>query len=70
MRDPSKEQEYRAEAERLALLPVEDQREIVALHRSVASNPKVPKREREAGQERADALERLLGLRKKGRRKV
>jgi hypothetical protein len=66
MPDRAKEQEYREEAERLALLPVADQREVIALHRSVASNPKVPKREREAGQERAAALERLLGL---GRRK-
>jgi hypothetical protein len=69
MRDPVKEQEYRQEAERLARLPVEEQREIIALHRSIAGNPKVPKREREAGRERADALERLLGLAKKRRRK-
>ena len=69
MLDPAKEQEYREEAERLALLPVEDQREIIALHRSIAGNPKVPRREREAGKERADALERLLGLAKKKRRK-
>jgi hypothetical protein len=70
MPNPTKEQEYREEAERLALLPVEDQREIIALHRSVVSNPKVPKREREAGKERADALERLLGLAKKKERKT
>src|SRR5262249_7792565 len=69
MPDPAKEQEYREEAEPLAQLAVEDQREIIALHRSVASNPKVPKRERKAGLERADALERLLGLAKKKRRK-
>lgn len=54
------EREYREEAERLARLPVADQREIIALHRSVASNPKVPKRDRQAGLERADALERHL----------
>ena len=70
MPDPAKEQAYREEAERLALLPVEDQREIIALHRSLARNSKVPKREREAGKERADALERLLGLAKKKRRKA
>jgi hypothetical protein len=69
MSDPLKEQEYRAEAERLALLPKEDQREIIALHRSVADNPKVPKREREAARQRADALERLLKLGKKKRKK-
>jgi len=66
---PASEAEHREEAERLALLPREDQREIIALHRSIASNPKVPKREREAGRERAAALERLLGLAKKGRKK-
>lgn len=65
---PEQEQEYREEAARLALLPVADQHEIIALHRSVASNPKVPKREREAGKARADALERFLGLAKKGKK--
>jgi hypothetical protein len=69
MRDHAKEREYREEAERLALLPVADQREVIALHRSVASNSKVPKREREAGQERAAALERLLGLGRPKRKK-
>jgi hypothetical protein len=69
MPDWAKEQDYREEAERLALLPEEDQREIIALHRSVADNPKVPKREREAGRQRADALERLLKLGKKKRKK-
>lgn len=59
------EEEYRKEAERLALLPVADQREIIALHRSVASNSKVPKRERDAGRARAAALEKLLGLARK-----
>jgi hypothetical protein len=47
MPDPAKEQEHREEADRLAKLPRADQREIVALHRSVADNPKVPKRDRE-----------------------
>jgi hypothetical protein len=64
-----REQEFLEEAERLALLPVEDQKEIIAMHRKIASNPKVPKKEREAGRERADALERLLGLAQKRRRK-
>ena len=58
--DPTREQEHRHEAERLALLPVEDQREIIALHRSVADSAKVPKRDREAARKRADALERHL----------
>jgi hypothetical protein len=69
MHDRAKEQEYRAEAERLALLSVADRREIIALHRSVARNPKVPKREREAGLKRAAALERLLGLGRPKRKK-
>ena len=60
MPDPAKEQEYHAEAERLAQLPKADQREIIALHRSVAGNPKVPKQDRQLARERADALERHL----------
>ena len=60
MLDAEQEQEYREEAERLALLSVEDQREIIAMHRSTANNPKAPKREREITRERADALERHL----------
>lgn len=62
-------EEFRQEAARLSLLPAADQHEIIALHRSVASNPKVSKREREAGKARADALERFLGLAKKRRKK-
>ena len=59
-------EEHRAEAERLALLPVEDQQEILALHRSVADNPKVPKKDRQAARERAAALTRELArLRRK-----
>jgi hypothetical protein len=58
--EPSPEQEYRAEAGRLALLPAEDRRAIVALHRSVADDPKVPKRDRDAARERSEALARHL----------
>lgn len=61
--------EHRAEAERLALLPVADQREIIALYRSVANGRGVPKRERQAGLERAAALERLLKLKAPNRKK-
>lgn len=68
MIDPAKEQEHREEAKRLALLPRADQREIIAMYRTVANNPKVPKRERQAGLERAAALERFLGLVKKKRK--
>jgi hypothetical protein len=54
------EDEYRAEAERLALLPRADQSEVIALHRSVAENAKLPKADRQAAADRADALERYL----------
>lgn len=64
------EQEYREEAERLRQLDADTQRQIIALHQSVADNPKVKKRDREAARERADALTRLLGLSKKKRKKV
>jgi len=64
--DASKEQEYREEAKRLALLPRADQREIITLHRSIAGNAKVPKAERRAGMERAEALERFLRLKSQG----
>jgi hypothetical protein len=60
MPDPSKEQEYREEAERLALLPKADQREIIGLHRSTADNPKAPKPDRQLARERVEALERHL----------
>ena len=53
MSDPAKEQEYLAESERLSLLPVEDQKKIIALHKSTANNAKVPKKEREMARERA-----------------
>jgi hypothetical protein len=60
-------EQYREEAERLAQLPRQDQREIIAMHRDIARNPKVPKRDREAGLERADALEHLLRLARKSK---
>jgi hypothetical protein len=65
MPEKSQQEEYREEADRLALLPKADQREIVALHRSVADNRKVPKPDREAAGKLADALEGLLKLRPK-----
>jgi hypothetical protein len=46
----------------LALASREDQKAIIALHRSVADDPKVRKSDREAARERADALEKLLDL--------
>jgi hypothetical protein len=64
---PEQEQEYREEAERLALLPRDVQRQAVALIRAPADDPKVDKRNREEARERADALE--LHLRRLNRRK-
>ena len=67
MSDPAKEQEFREEAERLALLPIADQRQIIAMHEADAKNPKVPKRDRAYAAERERALTRLLGLRRRRR---
>jgi hypothetical protein len=58
--DPAKEQNYREEAKQLALLSIEDQREIIAIYRACAKNPKTPKQEREWGLARVRALERHL----------
>lgn len=57
---PEQEQEYREEAERLAELPREDQRRLIAQHRAIAADASVPKSDREQARERADALERHL----------
>ena len=67
--DADREQEYRDEAERLRQLPRAEQRQIVQLYRDVANGKGVPAREREAGLERAAALERLLKLAPRPRRK-
>jgi hypothetical protein len=58
--DPVKQQEYREEADRLALLPRDVQKQAVALVRAPADDPKVGQRDREEARERADALERHL----------
>lgn len=68
MLDREKEREYREEARRLAELPRADQREIIALHRSVADDGKVSKRDRELARERAEALARFLRLEKPSRK--
>jgi hypothetical protein len=62
--DDAETAEHRAEAKRLAALPTDDQRQIIAMHRADASNRKVPKADRDFAARRADALERLLKLRK------
>jgi hypothetical protein len=66
--DNNREQEHRDEAERLAQLPRDVQRQIVAMHWTDASNPKVPKPDRDIAKARAQALERLLKLRKRRKR--
>jgi hypothetical protein len=65
---PEKEQEYREEAERLAILPVTEWRKIIAMHREIAAGDDVPEAERQAGLERAEALERFLRLKRKKRK--
>lgn len=67
MPNPTQEQEYREEAERLKALPLDVQRQIIAMHRTDADNPKVPKADREYARERMEVLEKLLGLAKRKR---
>jgi hypothetical protein len=57
-----REQRYREEAARLRLMDRETQRQIVAVHRNTAANPKLSRASRDLAHERAEALERLLGL--------
>ena len=55
-----REQEHREEADGWPSSPRDQQKAIIAMHRDIARNPKVPEAEREAGRERADALEKHL----------
>lgn len=57
---PEQENQYREEAERLALLPRDDQRRLIAQHRAIAADEGVPLPDRKEAGERADALERHL----------
>ena len=61
----SLEDSYRDEADRLSALRVEDQRAFIAMLRADAVNRKVPKRDRDFARERADALERILKLKRR-----
>ena len=54
--------EVRQEAERLAKLPVADQRTIIALHWSVARDAEVSESNRKEARQRAKTLEKLLGV--------
>jgi hypothetical protein len=60
--------ELHREAERLKLLDRQTQRDLVAMHRILARNPKLPKKDRQQARQRADALARLLGLSKRPNR--
>jgi hypothetical protein len=62
MSNPSKDEEFRQEAARLALLPKADQRAVIALHRSVANDPRVSEANRAEARKRANALARILRL--------
>jgi hypothetical protein len=62
MPDPAKEQEYREEAERLAMLPPADQAAVVAMYRDLAGNPLATPACRAEAKVKAAALGRLLGL--------
>lgn len=62
---PEQEQECREEAERLHLLPRDDQQAFIAMLRADGKNRKVPKADRDFAHERADALERFLKQRKR-----
>lgn len=57
---PENEQEHREEAERLAVLPCDVQRQAVAIIRAPADDPNAGKSDRKEARERADALERHL----------
>jgi hypothetical protein len=63
------ERECREEAERLALLPRDVQRQALALIRAPADNPKLGQRDRTEARERAEALERHLRRLNRQRRK-
>ncbi len=69
MSEKHKQLEYRQEAERLAELPVADQRAILALHQAIAADKRVSKANREEARQRADSLEKLLGLKPKTKKK-
>lgn len=57
---PEQDQAYREEAERLAELPRDVQRQAVAIIRAPADDFNVSEPDRDEARERADALERHL----------
>jgi hypothetical protein len=62
MMTPEQEQEYRAEAERLAMLPREDQAAVVAMYRRLSADPLATKACRAEAERKAEALAAILGL--------
>jgi excisionase family DNA binding protein len=52
---PEKEQEDREEAERLAQMPRDDQRQLIAQHRAIAADKGVPMPDRKEAKERTEA---------------
>jgi hypothetical protein len=67
---PENERDYGAEAERLARLPRDVQRQAVALIRAPADDPNVAKPDRQEARDRADALERHLRRLNRQKRKT
>jgi hypothetical protein len=62
MPEKSQQDEYREEAERLALLPKATRRQVIALHRSLAADKRATRADRKRAALRADDLEKFLGL--------
>ena len=56
----NRDREFAEEAERVATLPLDVQRRLVADQQAIADDPKVPKRDRDYARERAAALKRHL----------
>ncbi len=65
MRDDAKEHEYLEEAERLGQLPRQDQEAVVEMYRHLAANPLATPACRAGAEQKAAALEKLLGLTRK-----
>lgn len=61
------EQEFKEEADRLRHLSQDDQQRFIAMLRRDAGNGKIPKRDRDYARERADALERFLNAKARGK---
>ena len=62
--------DYRAEAERLALLPPDDQAAVVELYADLAVNPLATPACRQQAREHAQALKRHLARLKKSQEKL